>query len=98
LIEDYIYALTGSSLQSAEEVQRVASALAIEGVELRKRIAGFKNLFIARSEISHELDLQRLERPGDRTRRTRAISPTKNLCHEGFEVDQLIINAAGALL
>lgn len=98
LIEDYIYALTGSSLQSAEEVHKVASALGIEDAELHKRIAGLRKLFLARNEISHQLDLQRPERQGDRARRTRSIQPTKNLCHEGLEVGQQIINAVGAIL
>jgi hypothetical protein len=98
LIEDYIYTLTGSSLQSADEVQKAAGALGIDDNALRKRIGGLKDVFVARNEISHELDLQRPERQGDRARRTRSINPTKSLCHEGLEVGQLIINAVGAML
>jgi hypothetical protein len=98
LIEDYIYDLTGSSLQSAEEVQKVAGALGIDDAALRTRITGLRTLFVARNEISHELDLQRLERPGDRTRRTRPMGPTRNLCQEGLEVGQLIVNAVGGLM
>lgn len=98
LIEDYVYALTGSSLQSAEEVQKSAGALGIDDQSLRRRITGLKTLFVARNEISHELDLRRPERRGDRQRRTRAIGPTANLCHEGLEAAQLIVNAVGALL
>lgn len=86
LIEDYIYELTGSSLQSADEVQKVSGALGIEDKSLRKRIKELKALFVARNEISHELDLQRPEQRGDRTRRTRAIGATKSVCHDGFEV------------
>jgi hypothetical protein len=40
LIEDYIYDLTGSSLQSAEEVDRAAGALGIDDGGLRKRDQG----------------------------------------------------------
>lgn len=98
LIEDYIYALTGSSLQSAEEVQKTAGALGIDDQSLRQRISGLKSLFVARNQISHELDLRSPERRGDRQRRTRAIGPTVKLCHEGFEVAQLIVNAVGELL
>lgn len=92
LIEDYIYDLTGSSLQSAEEVQRVAGALGIDDKDLRKRIGGLRNLFVARNEVSHELDLQRPEKQGDRSRRTRRMKKTVNMCHEGLEVAQLIVN------
>ena len=98
LIEDYVYELTGSSLQSAEQVGNTAGALGIEDSDLRRRIVGLKELFTARNEVSHELDLQRPEQPGDRTRRTRAIGRTKDLCQEGLEVAQLIINAVGELL
>lgn len=76
LIEDYIYDLTGSSLQSAEEVHLAAGALGIDDSSLRKRITGLRPLFVMRNEISHELDLQRLEKQGDRSRRTRSMNQT----------------------
>jgi hypothetical protein len=98
LIDDYVYDLTGSSLQSAEEVQRTAGALGIADNQLRQRIGSLRPLFVARNEISHELDLQRPERQGDRARRTRGINASVRLCHEGLEVGQLVINAVGELL
>jgi hypothetical protein len=98
LIEDYIYDLTGSSLQSAEEVDRAAGALGIADSPLRKRIKELRPLFVARNQIAHELDLRRPERRGDRARRPRSIGQTKELCHEGLQVGQLIINATGAVL
>jgi hypothetical protein len=98
LIDDYVYELTGSSLQSAEEVQRTAGALGITDDGLRRRIAGLRPVFEARNEISHELDLQSPERPGDRTRRFRRIQPTADLCHEALEVCQLIVNAVIRLI
>jgi len=76
LIEDYIYDLTGSSLQSADEVQKVAGALGVKDKDLRQKIAALKPLFIARNEISHELDLQSPEKPADRTRRSRGMEKT----------------------
>lgn len=98
LIEDYIYNLTGSSLQSAEEVQLAAGALGIDDGPLRKRITELRPLFVMRNEISHELDLQRPEKQGDRSRRTRSMAPTIKQCHEGLEVGQLVINAVCNLL
>lgn len=98
LIEDYIYDLTGSSLQSAEEVQKVAGALGIDDKDLRKKITGLKPLFEARNAISHELDLQSPEKPGDRTRRSRPIGQTKSICYSSFEVGQLIVNQVGKQL
>lgn len=96
LIEDYIYELTGSSLQSAEEVQKVAGALGIKDKDLRKQIDNLKPLFTARNEITHELDLQSPEKPGDRNRRSRPIGDTKTMCDSAFEAGQLILNAVGA--
>lgn len=98
LIEDYIYELTGSSLQSADQVQSTAGALGIDESALRKAISGLRTLFTTRNEISHELDLQELSKPGDRTRRSRAMGTTEKLCGDAFEVAQLIVNAAGKLV
>jgi hypothetical protein len=98
MIEDYIYDLTGSSLQSAEEVGRVAGALGVDDGSLRKRINGLRSLFVARNEVSHELDLRRPEQPGDRTRRSRPLAATKKLCQEGLDVGQHLVNAVGELL
>jgi hypothetical protein len=56
LIEDYVLDLTGSSLQSAEEVLRAAKALGLTDRKLHDRIMSLKPVFVARNEISHELD------------------------------------------
>lgn len=98
LIDDYIYDLTGSSLQSAEEVGKAAGALGINDPVLRKSIDELKPLFVARNEISHELDLQELDRPGDRRRRSRAMGPTKDLCQDGLDVGQLIVNGVAGIV
>jgi hypothetical protein len=77
LIEDYIYDLTGSSLQSAEEVDRAAGALGIDDGGLRKRIKELRPLFVARNQIAHELDLRRPERRGDRAKEDSVDRPHK---------------------
>jgi hypothetical protein len=98
LIEDYVYDLAGSSLQSADEVQKVAGALGIDDKDLRKRIEALKPLFVARNEISHELDLQSPEKAADRTRRSRGMEKTVTICNMGFDVCQRIVNAVGMKL
>jgi hypothetical protein len=95
LIEDYIYEMTGSSLQSADEVQKVAGALGIDDKDIRKQVKELRPLFVARNEISHELDLQSPEKPGDRSQRIRSISESKAVCDAGFNVCQQIVNAVG---
>lgn len=98
LIDEYVYDLTGSSLQSTEEVKKTARALGIDDRALLERIGELEPLFKARNEVSHELDLQELERPGDRTRRGRGMAATAEMCSGGLEVAQLIVNAVGEVI
>jgi hypothetical protein len=98
LIEQYIYELTGSSLQSAQEVDRAAGALGIDNSVLRKRIKAMQPIFVARNEISHELDLQEIQKPGDRTRRSRTMKQATDLAHEALEIAQLLVNEVGDFL
>ncbi|MGV9965084.1 hypothetical protein ACWDU3_14280 [Streptomyces olivaceus] len=98
LIDDYVCELTGSSLQSAEQIQKVAGALGVTDAKLRKRIGELKPLFVARNEIVHELDLRAPGKPGDRHRRVRSIGKTKEMTHHGLETTQQIINSVAKTL
>ena len=72
LVDEYVSELTGSSLQSRDEVARAAAAL---GLDLRLTMAEAKQLqevFCARNEIVHELDyLHRKKKLKLRNRRNR---------------------------
>lgn len=57
LIEEYIRHLTGSSLQSYEEVLRTVAALGIDQKVLQSHILKLKNIFVIRNRIIHELDI-----------------------------------------
>jgi hypothetical protein len=98
VIVDYISSLTGESLQSVEQVDRVAGALGLNDRALREEIKGLRGLFIARNEISHELDLQQTQRQGDRSRVTRKLRATEALAHSGLNVTQRIINGVAVTL
>lgn len=98
LIDAYIFELTGASLQSAEEVDKAAGALGIDDSDLRKRIATLRDAFTARNQILHELDLQRVQKQGDRSRRTRNLGESLKIAHEVLEVAQLILNAVAEML
>lgn len=98
VILDYLASLTGESLQSIEQVDRVAGALGLNDRELRQEIRGLRSLFVARNEISHELDLRRTRKQGDRSRRTRGLRVTKALAHSGLNVTQKMINAVASML
>lgn len=98
IISDYVSSLTGESLQSVEQLHKVAGALGLNDRDLRQEIGQLKPLFVARNEISHELDLLHTQRQGDRSRRTRRIRDTDNLVHLGINLTQKIVNGvAGAL-
>ncbi len=97
-IEDYLEDLTGGSLQSVDQLHAIAAALGLEDQALRQRISDLRPLFDARNQVVHELDLQKVERHGDRTRRTRAIATTKASAQDGLEVAQVIVNAVGLRL
>ena len=79
LLASYLYDLTGSSLQSTEEVHRTAAALGVDSKALTQQIVGLKPLFVARNEIAHELDLLHVREKGDRRRRGRPLATT-SLC------------------
>ena len=57
LIENYIYELTGSSLQSTDELFKAAAALDIEHGFLRSGKKELTSAFAARNNIIHELDV-----------------------------------------
>lgn len=111
LLELYIGELVGNSLQSAEELDNICGAPGISDQALRKRIADAKGprsgpagktrlrqLFEARNEIVHELDLQVPGEANQRRRRPRAIKETIDSVREGLETAQLIINEVSVLL
>ncbi|MFC1895153.1 hypothetical protein ACFL0Q_00610 [Thermodesulfobacteriota bacterium] len=69
LIESYVYALTGSSLQSVDELFKVASALDVPQNVIAKDT--LVSIFEARNDIIHELDID-FDAPR-RNRRNRRI-------------------------
>lgn len=57
LIEQYILDLTGSSLQSADELARTATALGLRVADVGIEKAVLKPIFDLRNQIIHELDI-----------------------------------------
>ena len=98
MIDKYVYELTGSSLQSHDEVKKVAGALGLASRDLVKRMDGLKPLFQARNEIVHELDLRDPKRHGDRRRLTRSIESTESEVFPAFAVGQTFIDEVGAAI
>lgn len=74
VIEEYVYELTGSSLQSIDQIQKTASAFAITDKDLTHTINGLKTVFDARNGILHEMDID-FTKP-NRSRRARKQDET----------------------
>lgn len=57
LLERYILSLTGTSLQSAQELAKACAALGVEPSAVGIKVANLKTIFDARNRIIHELDI-----------------------------------------
>ena len=73
LIENYTWHLTGSSLQSPDELFRAVSALGLDPRQLGIDPPKLKSVFNIRNEIVHELDIDFDARKRSRTSRRRAV-------------------------
>jgi len=73
LIEEYILNLTGTSLQSAEELKKAAAALGIDPHAVGIRDSELKPIFDARNKIIHELDINFDHPNRNRESRTRPV-------------------------
>jgi hypothetical protein len=98
LVSRYVYDLTGSSLQSRDQVFKIAAALGVSDRPIKDRKTELGNLFTARNQVAHELDLNRVREPGDRTRRIRRVGETEALCQTALETAQQMVNLVTALL
>ena len=70
LVEAYVYDLTGSSLQSADQVMMVAGAFCLDTRKLRKELESLKTTFRIRNRIIHELDIDLEGKTRKRNRRS----------------------------
>ena len=95
VIEAYVRDLTGSSLQSADELDRVCRAFGVDEPDLRQRVKGLRAAFIARNEIIHELDFTP---EGRLSRRTRRIWEMADWASAVLDVGQRIVDAVSGSL
>ncbi|MGW5744578.1 hypothetical protein [Amycolatopsis sp. NPDC003861] len=87
--------LTGSSLQSVEQVTNTLTALGLTPhKDLYKEARGLKELFEVRNKIAHEMDMTHhaISTRGTRSRNERPVTKYRNLCHGGLEFAQRVIN------
>lgn len=96
LREAYVQRLTGSSLQSQEQVTVALAAMGLEGrQELFKESKDLNDLFKTRNQIAHEMDmtLTAVRSRGKRTRHERSLTTYVSMCHTGLNYCQRVLNA-----
>ncbi|MFJ1551895.1 hypothetical protein [Streptomyces sp. NPDC088246] len=95
LIDIYVEALTGSSLQGHKDLQRVRNALGIPESDISdSALAGLSPFFAARNEIAHELDLVDPTGRGSSSRRDRTMTAVRDQCDEVLQqVKAFVVNA-----
>lgn len=97
LVEDYVYELTGDSLQSTEQLFKTCAALGVDGRTVIGDRKSLKQVFDARNQIIHELDMN-LDSP-NRKRRVRSQKDMKEyserllgICYDIIhEVDEALV-------
>jgi len=96
LMDAYVLSLTGSSLQSQQQVTASLAALGLQDErDLFRQSRDLNPLFKARNEIAHEMDMTpaALRDKNRRTRRERSISSCTDMCHSGLDYCQRVLNA-----
>ena len=71
LLKDYVFNLTGSSLQSTDQLFKTSKALGIDPKILKDKKEKLEKIFEARNKIIHELDINFGGRQGQRHRTSR---------------------------
>ncbi|MCK9461343.1 MAG: HEPN domain-containing protein [Proteobacteria bacterium] len=98
IVEEYILHLTGESLQSPDELFKTLKALGV-GEEVKFDRGTLKQIFDARNEIIHEMDIQfETARSGSRKRRSRTIEDMRVQADHVLEVGKKVIEAIEAKL
>jgi hypothetical protein len=96
LIDFYVDALVGSSLQRTTELKRVRDALGVAEKRLTNaQVNNLQDFFTARNRIVHELDYQAVDGTGGR--RTQVMGDVKSQCDEVMGLLVTLISATAVL-
>lgn len=95
LLENYVFNLTGASLQSIEQLFKTTKALGISQSTLNDKRDEFKEIFDARNKIIHELDIIFGGRQGQRHRISRNEKNIKKYTKLLINFGSEIINGVG---
>jgi hypothetical protein len=96
LLSDHIRELTGSSLQSKDEVLRAAACFAITASEVTQDPNRLKEIFTVRNQITHEMDIHFDQ--NNRTRRQRKSDHMAKHAEEILRVAVKFFNSVAARL
>lgn len=91
LIKNLVFDLTSGSLQSVDELFRIASFFNIPSKDLIREPQDLKNIFSIRNQISHEMDIDFSQR--NRNRRPRARDDMIQCTNAIFRVAKVFIAA-----
>lgn len=94
LIDEYVYDLTGDSLQSAEQVMRACAALGADEKTCVGDFTKLKAIFSARNQMVHELDMN-FDHP-IRKRRVRTQADMKGYAERLLGVSYAIVKDVDA--
>lgn len=89
LIEDYVFDATGESLQSADQLLRVCKKLGVDSGKAIGNVQELKEVFAARNQMIHELDIA-LD-SSNRKRRNRSQPKMQNYAERLLGVTRAII-------
>ena len=98
LVSAYRKDLTGGSLQSVDKVEEICTALGIAEPSFRRDLASnvqLREMFDARNQIAHDLDLTDPDEPG-RRRHDRTVRACTGWAQEALAVTQGIVNRVAA--
>lgn len=101
LKDAYVNELTGSSLQSTEQVTTTLTALDLNDERhLYVEAKSLRPLFQARNQIAHELDMTSgaIRGRGRRSRHERSIQAYTDMCHQALNYSQRFLNTVSSAL
>lgn len=93
LIEDYIVHLTGDSLQSADQLFKVVTALGLNPQDMPTQKADLQNIFDVRNKIVHGLDVSFPGKRGRRNRNPRTKIELEDYSNNLIAVSKYLIKA-----
>ena len=93
LLDEYVLYLTGTSLQSVEQLFKAARALGVEINAFADQKAKLTVIFDTRNKIIHELDVRFVGKRGHRQRNSRRRPDLEDYCDTLIKVAELIITS-----